>query len=368
MEKKSFFRRDSDAPSGDTDLREHRDNDGADSAEHTPVQRAPRREPSAPRAPRILDNSDYSENTDSDFRAPRSDRSYRTDRGQGAPRGDRGGERTQRGPFVRPPKGERPDFRKTEKRAPKEPREAPENIIFGVHPLREALQAEQALEKIYMRKGATGDNGTDMLIEIEQLAAAAGVTVQYVPVEKLDRLSRRANHQGVVATIAPIEYADINTVLDGEPKLLLILDGITDVRNFGAIARSAECAGVDAIVVGAKSCAPINGEAMKSSAGALSRIAVCRVGSLRLAIQNIKSAGLAIVAATEKGSQSLFDTDLTRAAAIVMGSEERGISSEIIKLSDERVSIPLMGQIESLNVSAAASILLFETLRQRTAK
>lgn len=328
MEKKSFFRRPGD--SNNT---------------------APSTEPRPRPMPKALED-DFDDRDERGRRAP-----SREPRTAGA----------KSGPFVkRAPRGERPDFRKAEKKSPAEPREAPENVIFGTHPLREALIAEQPLEKIYMRKGATGDNGTEMLTEIEQLAAAANIVVQYVPVEKLDRLCRRANHQGVVATTAPIEYADLNEVLESGPKLLLVLDGITDVRNFGAIARSAECAGVDAIVVGAKSCAPINGEAMKSSAGALSRVAVCRVGSLRLAVQNIKNYGIAVVSASEKGSQSLFETDLTAACAIVMGSEERGISSEVIKLSDGKVNIPLMGQIESLNVSAAAAIVLFEAVRQRT--
>lgn len=316
----------------------------------------------------VLDRSEYTESVAEPVREERVEREFKP-RGERNPRAERDARtsRTGSGSPERAPRGERRDFRKVENRAPREPREAPENVIFGTHPIREALQAGRPIEKIYMRKATPGDysGSSDILSEIEALAGEASVNVQWVPNEKLDRLSRRGNHQGVVATLPPIEYADINAVLEAGPKLLLVLDGITDVRNFGAIARSAECAGVDAIIVGAKSCAPINGEAMKSSAGALNRVPVCRVGSLRLALKNIQSREIQLVAATEKGAQTLFATDLTRASAIVMGSEERGISSEILKMCDQRVSIPLLGQIESLNVSAAASIILFEAVRQR---
>lgn len=281
-------------------------------------------------------------------------------------RTDKGGEGR---PFApRAPRGERPDFRNQDKRRPEEPKEAPENVIYGIHPLIEALTAQQPIEKIYLRRATPGEShkGSESIQEIEQLAAAANVPVQWVPSEKLDKLTRRNNHQGAVGVVPPIEYAEIAEILEREPTLLLVLDGVTDVRNFGAIARSAECAGVDAIIIGAKNCAPINGEAMKSSAGALSRIPVARVGSLRNTLRTIQLSNIKLVAATEKGSTSIFEANLSDPCAIIMGSEERGISSDTLKLCDAMVNIPLKGSIESLNVSAAAAVLLFETLRQRS--
>ncbi len=242
----------------------------------------------------------------------------------------------------------------------RKPLAIPENLIFGVHPVREALEAGKQLEKLYTIK-----RGNESLQEIERLAEEAGVVIQYVPTPKLDYLSKLNNHQGVVATLAEIEYADIDEILEREPKLLLVLDGVTDVRNFGAIARSAECSGVDAIIISAKNSAPINGEAMKSAAGALSRIPVCKVGSLRNTLKTIQLSGVQLVAATEKTEQTIFDIDLTTPTAIIMGSEQKGISGDTLKLCDQKGAIPLLGSIESLNVSAAAAVILFEVIRQR---
>lgn len=244
--------------------------------------------------------------------------------------------------------------------AGRKPLAIPENLIFGIHPIREALEAGTQLEKIYTIK-----RGNDSIQEIIGIAEERGVVIQYVPTPKLDYLSKQNNHQGVVATVAQIEYAELGEIMEKEPKLLLVLDGVTDVRNFGAIARSAECSGVDAIIVSSKNSAPINGEAMKSAAGALSRIPVCKVGSLRNALKTVQLAGVQLVAATEKTESSIYDIDLTTPTAIIMGSEQRGISSETLKLCDSRGSIPMLGTIESLNVSAAAAVILYEAVRQR---
>lgn len=280
-------------------------------------------------------------------RAPRrEDRPEREDRRDERPRRDdrRGGEGRQ-------------NFGKPEDR---KPLAIPDNLIFGVHPVREALEAGRGIDKIYTVK-----NGNETITSIVELAEENGVAIQYVPTPKLDYLSKQNNHQGIVAILSAIEYADLAEVLEKEPKLILVLDGVTDVRNFGAIARSAECSGVDAIIVSAKNSAAINGEAMKSSAGALSRIPVCKVGSLRNTLKTIQMSGIELVAATEKTESCIYDLDLTKPMALIMGSEERGISTDTLKLCDQKGSIPLLGTIESLNVSAAAAVILYEVVRQR---
>lgn len=281
-------------------------------------------------------------------------------------------------PVTRRAVDKRPDFPKKDirkgdykakERKPRElpKKEAPANVVYGIHPLEEALGAGTEFEKIYLRRvaGAEAVKGAGASLEtIEALAAERNIPVQWVPVEKLDRLARWNTHQGAVGVVGEAVYTELAEVLEREPKLILVLDGVTDVRNFGAIARSAECAGADAIMISSKNSAPINGEAMKASAGALSRLAVVRVGSLRNALKTIQMSGLRLVGATEKGSESLYGSDLTGRLAVVMGSEERGLSSEVWKMCDTRVVIPLKGQIESLNVSAAAAVVLFEISRQ----
>jgi 23S rRNA (guanosine2251-2'-O)-methyltransferase len=239
-----------------------------------------------------------------------------------------------------------------------------ENIIFGIRPVAEAIEAGRQLDKIYVRKGAEGQ----LLGELKELARRRAITVQEVPVEKLNRLTR-GNHQGVVAQMAAIAYVELADILEGVPAdetpLVVVLDGVTDVRNFGAIARSAECAGAHGLVVPSKNAAPVNADAMKTSAGALARIPVCRVGSVRNALKTLQTEGLQAVAASEKAATVLYDADMTRPTAVVMGSEETGISKEVLKLCDVQVAIPIVGAVESLNVSAAAAVILFEAVRQR---
>lgn len=239
-----------------------------------------------------------------------------------------------------------------------------DNIIFGIRPVAEAIEAGKQIEKLYIRKGAEGQ----LMTELRDLCLRHRVRVQEVPVEKLNRLVR-GNHQGVVAQIAAIAYVQLDDILervpDDETPLVVVFDGVTDVRNFGAIARSAECAGAHGLIAPLKNSAPVNAEAIRASAGALTTIPVCRVGSIRNTLKTLQAEGFQVVAATEKSRKLLYDADLRRPTALVMGAEETGISKEVLKLCDERLAIPLIGRIESLNVSAAAAVMLFEVVRQR---
>lgn len=241
---------------------------------------------------------------------------------------------------------------------------ANDNIVFGIRPVAEAVESGKQIEKIYIRKGAEGQ----LMSDLRDLCLRHRLRVQEVPVEKLNRLTR-GNHQGVVAQIAAIDYVELQDILDRVPEdetpLIVMFDGVTDVRNFGGIARSAECAGAHGIITSLKSSAPVNAEAMKASAGALSRIPVCRVGSIRNTIKALQAEGFQVVAATEHSRKLMYDADLRKPTVIIMGSEENGISKEALKLCDEQLAIPLIGAIESLNVSAAAAVMLFEVVRQR---
>ena len=238
------------------------------------------------------------------------------------------------------------------------------NLIFGIRPVVEAIEAGREIENLYIRKGAE----EQLMTELRDLCLRHRVRVQEVPVEKLNRLVR-GNHQGVVAQIAAIAYVQLDDILervpDDETPLVVVFDGVTDVRNFGAIARSAECAGAHGLIAPLKNSAPVNAEAIRASAGALTTIPVCRVGSIRNTLKTLQAEGFQVVAATEKSRKLLYDADLRRPTALVMGAEETGISKEVLKLCDERLAIPLIGRIESLNVSAAAAVMLFEVVRQR---
>lgn len=238
------------------------------------------------------------------------------------------------------------------------------NLIFGLRPLIEAIEAGKEFEKIYLKKGADGV----LFNELVDLCKQKRIREQWVPVEKLNYLTR-SNHQGAVGVTSAIEYVDVHDMLaavpEGETPLIVVFDGVTDVRNFGAIARSAECAGAHGLIMPLKNSAPVNAESMKSSAGALSLIPVSRVGSIRNTLRMLQAEGLQVVGASEKSDTLLYDTPLTGPTALVMGSEDVGISKEVLKLCDRQVSIPMSGTIESLNVSAAAAVLLFEVVRQR---
>lgn len=239
------------------------------------------------------------------------------------------------------------------------------NVIFGVRPIMEAIDAGKEIDRVLLKKGID----SEVIDRLKEMCDEHRIATQYVPVEKLNRMVAGA-HQGVVAQISAIEYAEITDVLEdikaveGVP-LIVVFDGVTDVRNFGAIARSAECAGAQALIVPMKNAAPVNADAIKTSAGALHIIPVCRVGSLRNTLKMLQMEGMQVVVATEKSTTTLYEADFKKPTVIVMGSEDRGVSNEIIKMCDVRLSIPMVGTIESLNVSAAAAVMLFEAVRQR---
>lgn len=237
--------------------------------------------------------------------------------------------------------------------------------LFGIRAVLEAINSDKEIDKVLIKRGSENP----LHIEIEEVCKKRRITVQFVPQEKLQRMTK-VNHQGVAALLSPIEYADIMDVYDritdeGRIPLIVVLDSVTDIRNFGAIARTAECAGVDALVVSLKNSAPVNADAIKTSAGALTTIPVCRVGSIRNCLKFLQQSEVQIVAASEKSTKSLYDADFTRPTVIVMGSEDKGISKEVMKMCDQRLSIPLKGRIESLNVGAAAAVMLYEAVRQR---
>ena len=244
-------------------------------------------------------------------------------------------------------------------------RETKSDFVFGVHPVLELLRSGKEVEKVFVQAGLRSAE----LSEIANHCRAHGVPVQYVPVEKLNRFTRKA-HQGVVAFHCPIEYQALERVIpmvyeQGRDPFVLMLDRVTDVRNFGAIARTAYAAGVDAIVIPDKGSALINGDAMKTSAGALSLINVCRVANMKDAIDFLQASGLAVVGFTEKAKESLWSADLRGPLCVVMGSEEDVISPAYLKRLDRHLMIPMPGDIDSLNVSVATGIVCFEVVRQR---
>jgi len=239
-------------------------------------------------------------------------------------------------------------------------------IIFGIQAVTEAIQSGQELERIFFRKDLRGEHSAELL----NLTRKAGIPSQFVPIEKLNRFTRK-NHQGVVALISPILYHEMEKLVPtvyeaGRVPLLVVLDGITDVRNFGSIARSAECAGADGLIIPHKGAARIHEDAVKTSAGALLSIPVCRQYNLAEAVGYLKNSGIRVVGATEKSNLSYYKASFKDPLAIIVGSEENGISGAVLKMCDELVSIPLFGHISSLNVSVAASLLMYEAIRQRT--
>jgi 23S rRNA (guanosine2251-2'-O)-methyltransferase len=240
------------------------------------------------------------------------------------------------------------------------------DYIYGTRAVVEAIRAGREIDRLFVQQGLSNE----LFHELRELLREREIMYQFVPQEKLRRLASGKNHQGVVASISPVSYQQIEDLLptifeSGRTPLLLLLDRITDVRNFGAISRSAECAGVDAIIIPSRGAAQINSDAVKTSAGALHKIPICREHNLKTTIEFLKESGVKIAACTEKGATDHFSSDLTGPLCIVMGSEEDGISGEYLKRADVRVKIPMLGTIESLNVSVATGIILFETLRQR---
>ncbi len=238
-----------------------------------------------------------------------------------------------------------------------------EKPVFGIRAVEEAIDAGKEIDKLFIKKGLQGDLFRGFFKKVKEL----GIPFQFVPVEKLNRITRK-NHQGVIAFISSITYHNIEQIIptlyeEGKEPFILVLDGVTDVRNFGAIARTAECAGVNAIVVPARGGAPVNADAIKTSAGALHLIPVCRVDDLTGTVRYLKDSGIKIVAATEKGADDYHKADYSGPKCLVMGAEDKGISYEILEMADIRSKIPLKGKISSLNVSVAAGIMLYEMLK-----
>ncbi len=241
-------------------------------------------------------------------------------------------------------------------------------MIFGTRAVMEAIRAHREIEKIYVQAGLTND----LIKELITLAKKNRVPFSFIPQQKLNHLSSK-NHQGVICMLSAVQYASLENIIDklyseGKEPLLLILDRITDVRNFGAIARTAECAGVNAMVISDKGNAPITGDAMKTSAGALSHLPVCRVADMKKTFQFLKQNGIQIVSCTEKAEKVLYQIDLNIPLAIVLGSEEDGISKELLNDSDHIAKIPMSGNIGSLNVSVAAGVCVYEAIRQKNYK
>ena len=239
------------------------------------------------------------------------------------------------------------------------------NYIFGIRAIIEAVNAGKTIDKLFIQKGLHND----LFAELWKLVRLKRINYKHVPLEKINRLTRK-NHQGVFAFISPIDFHNIEDVVpalyeQGKNPLILVLDRITDVRNFGAIARTAECAGVDAIIIPEQNAAAINADAIKTSAEALHKITVCRTWNLKLAIQFMKESGIQLVGCTEKTQDMMYKPDYTPPTAIIMGSEEDGVSPEFLKMCDARAKIPLAGKIASLNVSVATGVILYEAIRQR---
>lgn len=239
--------------------------------------------------------------------------------------------------------------------------------IFGLRPVIEAIEAGKEIEKIFIKNGLQGD----LFFQLRKKLKNLSIPYQFVPIEKLNKLSNNdQNHQGVIALLSPIVYDNIEEVVDllfaeGKNPLILVLDRITDVRNFGAIARTAECAGVHAIVIPNKNSAQINSDAIKTSSGALMSLPICRVEHLKDVIYLLKQTGIQIVGATEKTEIFYNDVDMKVPTTIIMGSEETGIDKNILKICDIQAKVPIMGKISSLNVSVATGIMLYEALKQR---
>ena len=237
--------------------------------------------------------------------------------------------------------------------------------IFGLRAVIEAIEAGKELDKVLIEK----DLSSDMADDLFRAAREKNVIVQRVPVEKINRITRK-NHQGVLALLSPVSYHSLDTLLpslyeQGSLPFIVVLDGITDVRNFGAIARTCECAGVDAIVIPERNSVSVNGDAIKTSAGALMHLPVCREKNILSAVKMLKESGCTIVGASEKGAVNYTTIDYTSPVAVVMGAEDKGISNDVLKMCDSFAAIPEFGNISSLNVSVAAGIMIYEVVRQR---
>lgn len=243
-------------------------------------------------------------------------------------------------------------------------RPAKDEFIFGVRAVIEAIKANRAINKILILKGMQ----KELFLELKEELKGKDYQLQFVPIQKLDGITTD-NHQGVIAFVSPVTYGVIEELVDrlleeGKKPFILALDRITDVRNFGAIARTAECEGVDAILIPSKGSAQVTSDAVKTSAGALNRIAVCKTDNFKDSLFYLQQSGIRLVACTEKSSVPLYETNLRGSVAVILGSEQDGITSDLINMSDIACKIPMKGEIASLNVSVAAGMVLYEKLRQ----
>ena len=247
-----------------------------------------------------------------------------------------------------------------ETRRPKE-----KEMIFGIRAVMEALDAGKTLDKVLLRR----DMSSSLARELQAKLFGQATPVQKVPVEKLNQFTDK-NHQGVIAFLSPIEFTSLENLIpmiyeQGREPFLMVLDGVTDVRNFGAIARTCACAGVDALVIPARGGAAINGDAVKTSAGALHSLPICKVENMQNALRFLKDSGIQVIAATEHADKLYTEADMKGPIAIVLGSEDKGIFPANLDLCDTRVKLPMFGTIESLNVSVAAGVFIYEAVRQR---
>ena len=240
-----------------------------------------------------------------------------------------------------------------------------ETTIFGIRAIIEAIRSNENIDKIFLQKGLQGD----LFKELENLIKKERLNASYVPIEKLNKLSKM-NHQGAIAQIAPISFVTLENLVEhvnesGQNPVYLLLDQLSDVRNFGAIIRTAECTGVAGIIIQKKGGAPVNGDTVKTSAGAIFRIPICKVDHLKDAVFYLQASGIQVIAATEKTDKILYDISFSEPCAIILGSEGKGINPSILKTVDEKAKLPILGEIESLNVSVACGAFLYEMVRQR---
>jgi 23S rRNA (guanosine2251-2'-O)-methyltransferase len=241
-----------------------------------------------------------------------------------------------------------------------------EHLIFGIRAIIEAIQAGKEVDKVFIQKEISGELMKDLM----KVMKRANVNFSYVPVEKLNKLTPN-NHQGAVASISPISFFDLETLIEtvmenGKTPLFLVLDQISDARNFGAIIRTAECTGVNGIIIQKSGSAPVNGDTVKTSAGAIFNIPICKVEHIKDAIFLLQGSGIKTVAATEKTEDTIYNVNLNEAVAIIMGSEDRGVNPSVLKIVDEKAKLPMFGTIGSLNVSVACGAFLYEAVRQRS--
>ena len=236
--------------------------------------------------------------------------------------------------------------------------------IYGIRAVIEAINSSKDIDKVFIQTGLKGK----LIGQLESLIRKNKINFSYVPTQKLDRLSKK-NHQGVIARIAPIKFYTIDrfseVIEKSKNPFILILDQINDVRNFGAIIRTAEISGVEGIIIQNSSSAPVNSDTIKTSAGAIFNIPICKVNHIKDAIYHLQSMNISIISASEKSEKNIYDVDLKVPLAIIMGSEQKGINKSVINLSNESVKLPMYGKIESLNVSVACGIFLYEVVRQR---